>query len=61
MIDGSKYSDLKAMGTEPCSVVSLENYEMAPSADIYIDNHETLEDFIKSAKCAYMYTKTLTL
>lgn len=37
------------MGTEPCSVVSLENYEMAPSVDIYIHNHESLEEFKETA------------
>jgi ribonucleoside-triphosphate reductase len=61
IIDGDKYVDRQVMGTEPCSVVSLENYEMAPSVDIYLHNHSTLEDLLETAKCALIYGKTLTL
>ncbi len=60
-IDGAKYVDRLVMGTEPCSVVSLENYEMAPSVDIYLHKHASLEDLLETAKCALIYGKTLTL
>lgn len=61
IIDGETNADSKVMGTEPCSVVSLENYEMAPSVEIYLHNHECLEDLFETAKCALIYGKTLTL
>jgi hypothetical protein len=61
IIDGEQFVDQNAMGCEPCSVVTLENYEMAPSVDIYIHNHTSLEEFIETAKYALIYGKTITL
>lgn len=50
IIDGDKYKDEKAMGAEPCSVLTLENFELAPIVDIYIHKHKTFDEFAQTLK-----------
>lgn len=39
----------------------LESYETCVLGEAFIQNHDTVEDFIKTLKVAYLYGKTVTL
>lgn len=53
--------DAKAMGANPCSEQTLENRELCCLVELFINRHETMEEFIHTAKYAFMYAKTITL
>lgn len=61
MIDGQTYRDWRVSGGNPCLEQSLESYELCCLVETYPQNHETLEDFQRTLKFAYMYAKTVTL
>jgi ribonucleotide reductase alpha subunit len=44
-----------------CAEQPLENKEFCTLSDIYVNNHESLEDFKRSIKFAFLYAKTVTL
>jgi adenosylcobalamin-dependent ribonucleoside-triphosphate reductase len=53
--------DHRASGGNPCLEQTLESYEMCCLVEIYPTRHESLEDFKRSIKFAYLYAKTVTL
>lgn len=44
-----------------CAEQPLEDFEFCTLADVYVNNHESLEDFKRTIKFAFLYTKTVTL
>lgn len=54
-------SDNRTMGTNPCGEIVLESGEKCNLVEVFPDRHESKEDFIKSLKYAYLYSKTVTL
>jgi ribonucleoside-triphosphate reductase (thioredoxin) len=54
-------SDDRTMGTNPCGEIVLESGEKCNLVEVFPNNHESKEDFIKSLKYAYLYSKTVTL
>lgn len=44
-----------------CSEQSLENFEMCTLVESFPTNHESIEDFLRTLKFAYLYGKAVTL
>lgn len=44
-----------------CNEIYLESFEVCNLAELYLTNHESLDDFLRSIKFAYLYCKTVTL
>lgn len=61
LVDPPNNKDWRVAGYNPCVEQSLESYEMCTLCEVYIGNHETLEDFHQTLKVAYLYAKTVTL
>jgi hypothetical protein len=49
------------MGGNPCLEQSLESYELCCLVETFPSNHDSLEDYQRTLKYAYLYAKTVTL
>ena len=61
LVDPVNNKDHRIMGYNPCAEQSLESFEMCTLVETYLNRHETLEDFKRTLKFAYLYAKTVTL
>lgn len=65
LIDPPTNADWRAAGYNPCAEQSLESAngqgECCTLVETYLNRHESLEDFRKTLKVAYLYGKTVTL
>lgn len=61
LVDPVNNKDHRVMGYNPCAEQSLESYEMCTLVETYLNRHESLEDFKRTLKFAYLYAKTVTL
>ena len=61
MNNGPDYKDHRVKGGNPCLEQSLESYELCCLVETFPSNHDSLEDYLKTLKYAYMYAKTVTL
>ncbi len=61
LIDPPNYKDHRAEGYNPCAEQTLESFECCTLVETYIDKHESLEDYKKTLKVAYLYAKTVTI
>jgi ribonucleotide reductase alpha subunit len=61
MKDEPNNDDFRAMGGNPCLEQTLEPYELCCLVETYPSRHETLEEWKKTLKYAYLYAKTVTL
>lgn len=59
--DGPTYADAKVAGTNPCAEQSLESYEICNLVETFPSRHESLEEYKRTLKFAYLYAKTVTL
>ena len=59
--DKPNNKDHRIMGYNPCAEQSLESFEMCTLVETYLNRHESLEDFKRTLKFAYLYAKTVTL
>src|SRR5690606_31282770 len=48
-------------GFNPCAEQSLEDRELCTLVESYPANHDSVEDFYRTLKFAYLYAKTVTL
>lgn len=53
--------DWRIEGFNPCAEQSLESFEMCTLVETYLNRHESIEDFERTLKFAYLYAKTVTL
>lgn len=53
--------DRRAMGGNPCLEQTLESYEMCCLVETFPHRHESLDDFRRTLKYAFLYAKTVTL
>lgn len=53
--------DYRVMGANPCVEQSLESYELCCLVETFPANHDSLEDYERTLKFAYLYAKTVTL
>ena len=61
LVDGVTNKDWRAAGYNPCAEQSLESFECCTLVETYLNRHETLEDYKRTLKFAYLYAKTVTL
>ena len=53
--------DFRIAGVNPCAEIGLESGELCNLVEIIPSNHESLDDFKKTIKYAYLFAKTVTL
>lgn len=61
LVDPVNNKDHRIMGYNPCAEQSLESFEMCTLVETYLNRHDSLEDFKRTLKFAYLYAKTVTL
>lgn len=61
LIDAPNNKDWRVAGYNPCAEQSLESYECCTLVETYLNRHESLEDYKRTLKFAYLYAKTVTL
>ena len=61
LIDPVNNKDWRAAGYNPCAEQSLESFECCTLVETYLNRHDSLEDFMRTLKFAYLYAKTVTL
>jgi adenosylcobalamin-dependent ribonucleoside-triphosphate reductase len=61
LIDPVNNKDWRAAGYNPCAEQSLESFECCTLVETYLNRHESLEDYKRTLKFAYLYAKTVTL
>lgn len=61
LIDPPNNKDYRAAGFNPCSEQPLESFEMCTLVETYLNRHESIEDYKRTLKFAYLYAKTVTL
>jgi ribonucleoside-triphosphate reductase (thioredoxin) len=61
LIDAPNNKDWRAAGYNPCAEQSLESYECCTLVETYLNRHDSIEDFKRTLKFAYLYAKTVTL
>ncbi len=60
-VDPPNNKDSKALGCNPCAEQTLENFELCCLVETFPNNHESLEDYKRTLKFAYLYGKSVTL
>ena len=61
LADPINNKDWRVAGYNPCAEQSLESFEMCTLVETYLNRHESLEDYKRTLKFAYLYAKTVTL
>jgi len=61
LADQPNNKDWRAAGYNPCAEQSLESFECCTLVETYLNRHESLEDYKRTLKFAYLYAKTVTL
>ena len=61
LADPANNKDWRAAGYNPCAEQSLESFEMCTLVETYLNRHESVEDYKRTLKFAYLYAKTVTL
>ena len=61
LVDPANNKDWRIAGYNPCAEQSLESYECCTLVETYLGRHDSLEDYKRTLKFAYLYAKTVTL
>ena len=61
LADPINNKDWRAAGYNPCAEQSLESYECCTLVETYLNRHDSIEDYLRTLKFAYLYAKTVTL
>ena len=61
LADPINNKDWRIAGYNPCAEQSLESFECCTLVETYLNRHESLEDYKRTLKFAYLYAKTVTL
>jgi len=61
LADPINNKDWRAAGYNPCAEQSLESFECCTLVETYLNRHDSLEDYKRTLKFAYLYAKTVTL
>ena len=61
LADPANNKDHRVSGFNPCAEQSLESYECCTLVETYLGRHDSIEDYKRTLKFAYLYAKTVTL
>lgn len=61
LVDPPNGKDHRAAGYNPCAEQTLESGECCTLVETYLNRHDSLDDYKKTLKIAYLYGKTVTL
>jgi len=61
LADPVNNKDWRVVGYNPCAEQSLESYECCTLVETYLGRHDSLEDYKRTLKFAYLYAKSVTL
>jgi len=61
MADPPDDRDVDVVGVNPCSEQSLHDRELCNLVETYPAHHDSLDDYLRTLKYAYLYAKTVTL
>jgi ribonucleoside-triphosphate reductase len=61
LADPINNKDHRVAGYNPCAEQSLESYECCTLVETYLNRHDSIEDYKRTLKFAYLYAKTVTL
>lgn len=61
LADPPNNKDWRVAGYNPCAEQSLESYECCTLVETYLNRHDSLDDYKRTLKFAYLYAKTVTL
>jgi adenosylcobalamin-dependent ribonucleoside-triphosphate reductase len=61
LADPENNKDWRIAGYNPCAEQSLESFECCTLVETYLNRHDSLDDFKRTLKFAYLYAKTVTL
>ena len=61
LMDPPNNRDYRVMGANPCAEQSLEDNEACTLVETYPIKHDSLADFLRTVKVAYLYAKSVTL
>lgn len=61
LADAPNDRDYRAAGVNPCAEQTLEDGEMCTLVETYPIKHESLDDYLRTLKVAYLYAKAVTL
>jgi hypothetical protein len=61
LIDPPNGKDWRVAGYNPCAEQSLESFECCTLVETYLNRHDSIEDFRRSLKFAFLYAKSVTL
>ena len=61
LADPINNKDWRVVGYNPCAEQSLESYECCTLVETYLNRHDSIDDFKRTLKFAYLYAKTVTL
>jgi adenosylcobalamin-dependent ribonucleoside-triphosphate reductase len=59
--DGRTNKDHRVAGCNPCGEQSLESFELCNLVETFPSRHESLDEYLKTLKYAYLYAKSVTL
>jgi ribonucleoside-triphosphate reductase len=61
LADPGDNKDHRVMGVNPCAEQTLESYECCTLVESFPIRHESLTDYLKTLKVAYLYGKAVTM
>lgn len=61
LADAPNNKDHRVVGVNPCAEQTLESYECCTLVESFPIKHDTLDDYLKTLKVAYLYGKAVTL
>jgi len=61
LMDPANNRDYRAKGLNPCAEQTLEDHELCTLVETYPIRHETVDDYLRTLKAAYLYAKAVTL
>lgn len=61
LVDAPNNRDYRAMGANPCVEQTLEDNECCTLVETFPIRHDSLDDYLRTIKVAYLYAKTVTL